>query len=650
MALNKREQALLQLLLDQTDFLPAAFFKNKLYVSAKTVYTDLARLEEKLTDTGLHISRLPRKGVRVEGTEAARKKATALLIEKTKKIDKFSPEYRKIFIFANYLFSEKPMHYQEFADYFYVSYQSIKKDVDEILEYCRKENVQGRMTDRGVVLDTTESVRQRVFKSMLDFFIESSSIDTKAIQSVFDENNVRLVTCFVSDLSVALDHQLNSYFVDSLKISLEILLGRVQKGAHIEPQKELVFDELKRMQLYMQGVAFSEMVAKEQRFQLTDEDIHYVCSLLLAHGIEPYLKMTANSQKMITVTKKMIVNMSDLLSIDLTDDELLMQALLSHVVPMIHRLKNHIAIKNPLRESIKKQYSTMFTLTKFVIGDLEKKYDVALTEDEVTFLTIHFQLAFEKIRVTKHILIVCNSGMATSELIFNRIKQNIAADVILEITSFDKLSHISLETVDLIISTIQLEETTTEVMYVSALPTPEEIGKISAYVSNLSEHKKSFHSKEYKNTHLLSKYLDRDFLYVKQEFKTKEAILTYLADDYQEKGLVTGDFKKTLFIREELGSTGLKTGVAIPHAEPETVNQTKLSFMALASPIKWGSSQIQLVVLLAIAEEDMAEAKELIASIYDLFNSPKEIKWVVDSQSKEELYQRLLRGGNGHVF
>ena len=650
MFLSKREQALLQLLLEQTDYVPAAFFQKKLYVSAKTIYTDLAHLEEKLSETGVHISKLPRKGVLLEGTEEERQQAASFLVENNKRIDPFSPEYRKVFIFANYLFSEKPMHYQEFAEFFYVSYQSIKKDVDDILLFCKKEKIKGKMTPAGLILETEESSRQRVFKAMLDYYIYTSSMDVQAIQGIFDEPTVSLVSGFVSDLSGALDHQLNSYFVDSLKLSLEILLGRIKSGHSIELQKNLVFDELKRMKLYMLGIRFSERAATALGLQLTEADVQYVCSLLLAHGVEPYLKSSGSDRQLIAVTEQMIGNMSELLNSELSKDELLLHALLSHIVPMIHRLKNHIFIRNPLRESIKKQYSTMFTLTKFVIGDLEKEYAIALTEDEVTFLTIHFQLAFEKIRVTKHILIVCNSGLATSELIFNRVKQNVAADVILEIIRLDELQHTSLATVDLIISTIPLAEMPLEVMYVSPLPTPAEIGKISAYVSNLSEYEKSFHSKQYQDTSLLGKYLDQDFLYIKQDFHSKEAILTFLADDYQEKGLVNQAFKKTLFEREELGSTGLKTGVAIPHAEPETVNRTKLSFMTLAEPIHWGSSQIQLVVLLAIAEEDMAEAKELIASIYDLFNSPEEICWVVDSQSKEELYQRLLRGGNGHVF
>ena len=119
--------------------------------------------------------------------------------------------------------------------------------------------------------------------------------------------------------------------------------------------------------------------------------------------------------------------------------------------------------------------------------------------------------------------------------------------MILEITSSDKLHKASLTNVDLIISTIPLDTLPVEIMYVSALPTPEEVGKISAYISNLSQYEKSFHSKEYQNSTVLSKYLDKDFLYVKQAFESKEAILNYLADDYFERGFVTSDFKKDAF-------------------------------------------------------------------------------------------------------
>jgi activator of the mannose operon (transcriptional antiterminator) len=651
MELSRREKVLLQLLLAQKEFKPAVFFQEKLYVSLKTVYTDLANLEEKINTYGLTVSRLPRKGVKLEGSPEAREKAYQIIVTEKTTVDEYSPEYRKLFLFANYFFAKKPMHYQEFADYFYVSYQSIKKDVDEIFAFCRTKNVDVVMTTKGLKLEAEESVQQATFKSFLEKYTDSARLDHAAIQSLFEPKIVALTATLISELSLTLGRQLNSYFVESLTVSLEIFLSRICLGIHLEQQENLVFEKIKQMKLYMVGVSFSERIEKELAVSLVDTDIQYLCSLLLAHGIEPYMQITEKREaNVIQVTEEMIVKMSRLLDTDLTQDHLLLQALLSHIVPMIHRLQNGMLVKNPLLKLIKKQYSTMFTLTKYAIGALEKSFALSLTEDEVSFLTIHFQLAFEKIKVTKHVLIVCNYGLATSELIFNRIKQTISATTVLEIISKEKLASTSLESVDLIISTVPLEAVSPPVLYVSPLPSTEEIAMISANLSNINENEKKFHSAKYQSSKLLQKYLDPAFLYINQPFGTKKEVLDFLAESYLNHHLVTTDFKQSLYAREELGSTGLKTGVAIPHADPQTVKTTKLTFVTLPKAIKWGDTEVQLVVLLAIAEENMSEAKELIASIYDLFNSPEEIRWVVSSKNREELYRKLVKGGNPDVF
>ncbi|PQF20809.1 BglG family transcription antiterminator [Enterococcus mundtii] len=651
MSLSKREKLLLRLLLDQQKYQPAAFFQKQLYVSPKTVYNDLTSLEEKIKETGAVITKLPRKGIRLEGTESAKQNARSLLVYEQLILDEYSPEYRRLFIFGNYFFSEKAMRYHEFAEYFFVSQQSIKNDVDDIVRFCQSKQITGKVTSHGLQLIADESVQQNAFKSFLEPYMETEGSQHTSIPSLFDDRIIDLTEHFIYGMIQQIGRQINNYFVESLSLSLQIFLSRLLLDHHIEKQEQLVFDELKRMKLYMIARSFAEMVNESLSISLQESDIQYICSLLLAHGIEPYVQSTDKPDSVITVsTKRIIDKMSTLLKIDLTQDELLLQALLSHIVPMIHRLKTGMLIKNPLLKSIKTQYSTMFTLTKYAISELEKEFRCSLTEDEVSFLTIHFQLAFEKRKMTNHILIVCRSGLATSELIFNRIKQTISANTVLEIIQSNKLSHTSLEMVDLIISTIPLEEVEPPVMYVSALPTTEEITNISARISNLNENEKKFHSKKYQSPTLLKKYLDPDFIYIQKPFSTKEAILSFLADDYFEKDLVSHGFKRSLFDREELGSTGLKTGVAIPHADPHTVKETKLAFVTLASPIVWGDTKIQLIVLLAIAEENMTEAKELIASIYDLFNSSEEIQWIVASQTPDELYHRLLRGGNELVF
>lgn len=103
MLLSKREQGLLQLLLEETEYLPAVHFQKKLYVSSKTIYTDLTHLEEKLEGTG-YTSRLPRKGIKIEGESNARKKVTSLFVENTTSFDEYSPEYPKSIYFSQITF------------------------------------------------------------------------------------------------------------------------------------------------------------------------------------------------------------------------------------------------------------------------------------------------------------------------------------------------------------------------------------------------------------------------------------------------------------------------------------------------------------------------------------------------------------------
>ena len=46
------------------------------------------------------------------------------------------------------------------------------------------------------------------------------------------------------------------------------------------------------MKLYMVAVSFAERIESELAVSLAETDIQYICSLLLAHGIEPYMQIT----------------------------------------------------------------------------------------------------------------------------------------------------------------------------------------------------------------------------------------------------------------------------------------------------------------------------------------------------------------------
>lgn len=644
MDLSNREKRLLRLLLQESEYRPAIFFQEKLEVSRKTIYNDLKHLEGELVGLSVTVVKKPRNGTKLIGSKRDKESLQKQLIQRDKDIDVYAPEFRKAFIFANYLFSPSPMNYREFATYFFISYQSIKKDVDDILQFCKQQKMESKLIGNELQLFANESEKQKIFKIFCEKLIASGKIDLNTIDCLFSKEVRNVTKSIVEEIVKKLSHSINNYFIHSLEITFNIFLSRICLGIHVEKEENLIFDELKRMKFYMIATNLSKMIDQQLNCKLLESDLQYLCSQLLAHGIEPHLQVSSEQEELVeSHIQKMIQKMSQFLEVDLLQDSLLLQALLSHIIPMMHRLNHNIMIKNPLLSNIKKQYATMFTLIKYAIADFEKMFSLDLTEDEISFLTIHFQLAFEKVQVTNHLLIVCNSGMATSELIFNRIVRLVRPNTIIENISEKKLNNASLDEVDLIISTIPLDDVAIPVIYVSALPTDEEIAVISSEIFKLTENEKNFHSKKYQSPALLEKFIDIDFLFVNPPLFSKEAILNFLAEDYLQKDLVTDTFKQSLFNREMQGTTGMKTGVAIPHAEPQTVKKTKVSIVTLSNPVQWENTPVSLVILLAISEENLSEAKGVIASIYELLNSQKAIQWLVDSQNKEELYSRLLR-------
>lgn len=89
----------------------------------------------------------------------------------------------------------------------------------------------------------------------------------------------------------------------------------------------------------------------------------------------------------------------------------------------------------------------------------------------------------------------------------------------------------------------------------------------------------------------------------------KEEAFQYIAKILYEDGTLTSveDFKKDLYYRESLGSTGIGGGVAIPHGKSRAVKKSCIAIVKLEHPIPWETTDekpVQVLILFAVKEED----------------------------------------------
>ena len=136
-------------------------------------------------------------------------------------------------------------------------------------------------------------------------------------------------------------------------------------------------------------------------------------------------------------------------------------------------MRNKIPQKNPLLEEIKENYTQVFNAVKGNITIIEEMANAEMSEDEIGYITIHFASFIEKQKHTgelrPNVLIVCNSGIGTSNLLSARLASMYEVNIIATVAFHEYEQVIAENNIDYIISTIDLAHDSLRVIKVNPL-------------------------------------------------------------------------------------------------------------------------------------------------------------------------------------
>lgn len=644
--LNQRQKKLIHLLVQNENYLPVAFYSEKLGKSSRTIYSDLEKIQVFLTKETLMLEKKPRVGIQLQGTLSDKMQ----LLEKIK--DKATEgtvetQERQWQIAKRLLIDDETVTQQKLAKQFHVSPSSIASDLEKTIERYRITLIASK---RGTnVHGSEEEIQNGIFRFCEDY-LDSHGVDTedlfyKATQEilfqVFPQKIVKAVFDQLEMMKNQTEFYFSAHYLKSLLIRLLVFCFRLSKQKHIE-EKEFLFDQIKMIDTYLIANELLANIAKKTAFDYNEDDISYINRQLVGYGVKPVTKEPESYEKYAVTIHKILKSMGEIMQVDFLADHQLAERFTSHFIPMIYRLKMGIVITNPLVEEIRNQYAITFSATWYALANVEEKLGVQFNDEEVALVAMYFQVSLEKSQNGKKILIVCPNGIGTSELIFNKIKRILPAQDIAEITTVDKLYKKNLDNVDLIITSIKLKELNKPVIQVSTLVTQEDIINITSLYSNL------FYSEEPDELEIiefpfLKEVIDLAFIHTQKCFLDKQTCLHWMIDQLEKQKIVTAEFRKEVFDREAIGETALATGIAIPHAAPQNVLQSKIAIVTLKQPIIWDQRKVQYVLLMCIAKSDRKLVRGVITDIHKIVQSEKQLSRFFAGREALEIYHDIIR-------
>ena len=158
------------------------------------------------------------------------------------------------------------------------------------------------------------------------------------------------------------------------------------------------------------------------------------------------------------ITQFFSMNMSQLMGIAI-DQELYQQDLYNHIQPLLYRLKHHIIIKNDLLNDIESEYTQTFQQVAYVSQMVQQVFHTnPISKDEIGFLTLYFVKYKELIPIKKRVLIMCSSGVGTSELLKVKVKKAFPELEIIAVVSARQYqkNQTQFSNIDLILTTVHL--------------------------------------------------------------------------------------------------------------------------------------------------------------------------------------------------
>ncbi|WP_057764094.1 BglG family transcription antiterminator [Cytobacillus praedii] len=623
--ITSRQAKLLDFLSKTEEYLPAKQYADYLNVSERTIFNDLDKLEIFCKKYNLVIDKKQNQGIKLIGDTSSSNGFIQKVItnHKAKERDALSSLERQILIAKWLLINSQTVTYQSLSLDLYISSSSIIKDINRIRSFMDEE-LQLVSNAKGTRVNGNEIAIQRTIKRFAYYLIEkelnNNSLSTFAhiLEPLFDKKIIKAVYDAVIEFLSVMENSISEQYIKSLFISILILTERSYRGFHLTKLPEIQLEGAEYLTNYPLAIEMCSKISSELQFEFTELEHHFLSNQLFAHRIQVKINNKQVEKLISEDIKDMIRGVSRAIEIDLKEDDRLFDSLIYHVFPMIYRLKSAINVYNPLLNEIKNNYGVLFRIIWYSMEKLEKKYDIKLTDDDVAFITIHFQVAIERKNQMSQILVVCQSGLVTSDLIIHRIKNLLPSNIQFRLIAKPLLKSEDLSKVDFIISSVQLEEQTCPVVYVSPLVRDSDLKKIYAYYLKYSS-KNRKQEDVVLTPHLISKYINSRYMFINEEVKSKEDCLNKMIQRLEEDQIVKSSFKQSVYERERLGNTIVQGWAAIPHAMSTMANETKISIMTTKQPINWNNeTYVSFVILLAVAEEDLNQVRCLLTHLYKI--------------------------------
>ena len=524
-----------------------------------------------------------------------------------------SKEERCHCILAKLLLVSSSITIQQLSNTLYVSRSTVENDLKKVKQKLAQFGLQLAITHTGLSLIGSEHQKRQATVELISQYwgkrTEAKELNGQLVRHVQlpDNLNQLFEPALIKNILTALTELIEKStlsFTDYEFQSLAIHLMMPAPTGGSNGAQPVVTPFIAETQLLVQIL--------ERRFELTIPDFEQ--EYLNRHLVTVQSKDT--SVQTIQTELRQSVGLPQLLRQQLAQlavDEELIQGLAVHLSSALRRLAMGLSINNPCTDEIRQNFPQAFDQAVLLKPVLENQYQIQMNEDELAFISLHFEAFFERHSEDARlsVVVVCSSDIGTSQLLGQRLAKTFAQE--LRITRIIALGELLATPIkeSLVISTIAIKGLSVPVIEVSPLLNRHDIGIIRQMITE----------KPTPTNHLVA-LLQPELTIVTQEQLTDQGAIELIGQRLIDQGYAKPTVVQAALAREALASTALGR-VALPHADSQLITKPAIGLLIAPQSINWQhNDKVQLVFFMALNETVHGQMRAIYHDLDQLIETP----------------------------
>ncbi len=692
MSYSRRVVEIVEILLGKVEYTAVSEIAEALGISKRTVFREMDEVEALVTGLGMTLEKKTRLGVKLEATDRQILKFKALQSETEQ--EHFSQDERHKILIIELLKSREPRKFYYFSTLLGVSEATISYDMDKIEPWFGSRGIElVRKPGYGVYLEGVES---QFRKAMVDFLyqnyehqdlvamLDSSETQTDLVETVIDKAILIKISQLLKGYEQYLENRLTDGSFMGLMIHLAIAIQRIQRGESIFMGAEIL-ESLRQDSQFEIARNIGNRVEETFDVKFPEDELGYITmhlkgSKLKTGAIVDQNDLIITNFEITRLASNMIHEFKKLSGYDFSEDEKLLIGLVSHLRPAITRMKLNLDIRNPLLDKIKEMYPEIYRMSENVSGLIQKQFEISVPDEEIGYLAMHFGASIERYRKLQHqdkkirTGIVCSSGIGTSSLLYSRVSKHFASlELIGQFSKEDiMLGKVDTYGLELLISTIQIDQSNYPCIKVNPLLLEEDVDKIQQAINILKrqvtpykESSVEIETEKIEHIHEMTEAIlavEKTFeLFEEISVKNVDALIKKAADSIGRESKFRKMLYRQLVERERLGSTVIHgEGVILIHAKTAAVETLQFSVWRLKRAVlsQKGESVTLAVTMYTPVEASRIQLEMMSQISKALIEEPLFLKALrsgtraeVETMLKRRLHgwlNRQMQGGKPH--